>query len=68
MKSNLKLKLRIIEIFGSQAKFSRKLGIYQPKISWVVTGHWNLDEKEQKMWAEALMCKSEEIFSTEAIE
>jgi hypothetical protein len=45
---NFELKAAIIRKFGSQVVASRKLGIREAKLSYIVCGHAKPSEKEQK--------------------
>jgi transcriptional regulator with XRE-family HTH domain len=59
---NKALKVRIIEIFGTQADFAQALGADESFISRVVRGRRDLDKVDQNRWAKALKCKRETIF------
>ena len=60
---NLKLKLRIIEKFGTQADFAQKENIPAPVVSEVIRGRRKLKGEDQTLWAKKLGCKPEDIFS-----
>jgi len=51
---NLKLKFRIIELFGNQANFAQRMGLQESLVSRVVRGRRNLSKKDQKKWAKIL--------------
>lgn len=55
---NRTLKARIIERFGNQVEFSRKIGASEPLISRVLHGYATLDKDERKRWALVLGAKS----------
>ncbi|WP_076750772.1 helix-turn-helix domain-containing protein [Desulfatitalea tepidiphila] len=59
---NIKLKLKIIEHFGTQADFAQKIGTDDAAVSRVVRGRRTLPEDKQVLWAEMLQCDREEIF------
>jgi hypothetical protein len=62
MEINLKLKLKIIEKFGSQIHFARVSGVDESKVSKVMRGWRTLTPLEQKKWANVLGCRVKEIF------
>lgn len=57
-----KLKLRIIERFGTQADFAQAVGAHESLVSRIICGRRVLNEKDQKKWASILKCKPEELF------
>lgn len=59
---NKKLKLKIIEIFNTQADFAQAIGEDDSKISRVIRGRRCLSQSEQNKWAKFLKCKRYEIF------
>ncbi len=63
MNSNINLKLRIAEQFGSQTIFASKIRTHQSFVSDVVRGRVNLTIIEQRNWAKFLDCHIDEIFS-----
>ncbi|VBB41791.1 hypothetical protein TRIP_B170093 [uncultured Desulfatiglans sp.] len=60
--ANLVLKGKIVEKFGSQVAFSRKLKVHDSLVSKVVRGWRGLSEKEQSRWAGLLGTDAKEIF------
>lgn len=59
---NLKLKAKIIEKYGTQISFSRKLKKHTSFISLVLRGHKNLEDREKRRWARLLKSTPEELF------
>jgi len=59
---NKTLKYRIIQRYGSQADFAQALNLAESEVSRVVRGRRTLPSGVQKVWAEALGCKVEEVF------
>ncbi len=59
---NIRLRLKIIEYFGNQSIFAKKLNIQDSVVSLVVRGRYNLTVDEQLSWAKELDCKKENIF------
>ncbi len=64
---NKALKVRIIEIFGTQADFAQALGMDESYVSRVIRGRRELDTANQNRWAELLKCKSENIFGNQKV-
>jgi len=59
---NFLLKIAILQRFGTQRKFARKIRVHESIISGVVKGRINLTPEEQEQWAEKLGCTRGEIF------
>ena len=59
---NLKLKIRIIEVFGSQTKFANAVGMTEQKVSRIITGRTPINEEEKIEFALTLNSKVEDIF------
>lgn len=59
---NRKLRLKIIEVFDSQANFAQAARIHEPLVSRIVLGREKLSPEKQEQWASILGCKREEIF------
>ena len=59
---NMRLRLKIIEHFGSQVHFAHVLGQDEAKVSKVVRGWKTLSKKDQKKWSRTLGCDVNEIF------
>ena len=59
---NRKLKARIIEKFGSQSDFSEAIKMQESTISRVVRGRRELNEEDQKIWAEVLDTELKDLF------
>ena len=59
---NMKLKLRIIERFNTQADFAQALGVDESVVSRVVRRRRTLDTETQNAWACLLACEPETIF------
>ena len=59
---NTKLRLKIVERFGSQAEFSTQIPEDETVISRVILGRRELSDEKKKVWAEALGCKVKDIF------
>jgi transcriptional regulator with XRE-family HTH domain len=64
---NKALKLKIIEIFGTQADFAQALGVDESYISRVIRGRRMLDSTNQNRWSKLLKCKSETIFGNQKV-
>jgi len=62
---NQKLKAKIIEKYGTQADFAAAIDTDETLISRVVRRRRKLSPHIQKKWADALKCKSKDIFSDE---
>jgi len=60
---NIKLKLKIIEKFGSQADFAGFISEHEALISRVIRCRHDLSAQKKQKWAEALGCRTAEIFS-----
>jgi len=63
---NQKLKAKIIEKYGTQADFAQAIDIDETLISRVVRRRRKLNPAIQKKWADALECKSEDLFADES--
>jgi len=63
---NKALKLKIIEMFGTQADFAKELEVDESYVSRVIRGRRELDLPIQNRWAKLLKCKSENIFENES--
>ena len=59
---NLKLKARIIQLYGSQEEFSSQTGIHRTEISKVISGRWEVCRATKAKYANRLECMIEEIF------
>jgi len=59
---NKKLKLKIVEWFGTQADFGQAIGEDDSFVSRIVRGRRVLSNKRKRVWADALNCKPEDIF------
>lgn len=57
------LKVRIIEMFGSQRFFAAKLGVSESFVSYVLTGKRSLTEKDRQAWSEALQTPVDQLLS-----
>jgi transcriptional regulator with XRE-family HTH domain len=62
---NRKLKGKIVEVFGSQADFSKAIGVDEATVSRVVRRRRNLSFQEMHRWASLLSCAPEDIFPGE---
>lgn len=51
---NIKLKGRIIQIYGSQSEFADKIGLSQVSVSHKLNGKTKFFPKDIKKWCEAL--------------
>jgi len=60
---NKKLKLKIVERFGSQAEFSTRVAEDETVISRVILERRKLNPERQRIWAKSLGCKIEDIFT-----
>ena len=59
---NKKLKAQIFLKYGTQADFVEAIKEHATIISMVVSGRRQLNPERQRVWAEALNCKTAEIF------
>lgn len=59
---NKKLKGKIIERFGSQFEFARKIAAHEADVSRVIRGRKDLSQDERDRWAKILQCKPADIF------
>ena len=59
---NMKLKLEIIEKFGSQADFALAANLDEPYVSRVVNGRRSLTDAQRKHWARLLSTTTAKIF------
>ena len=57
-----KLKSKIIEHFGSQWQFARKLNAHESLVSKVIRGRRSLSLEDQNRWARALKCSRADLF------
>ncbi len=62
---NMKLRLKIIECFGNQSKFAKKLNIQDSVISLVVRGRYNLTLKNSCLGQKHLIA-SKKIYSRQS--
>ena len=53
---NIQLKVKIIEICGSQSDFAQKIGVHESTISRVIRGRKSLSPEEIEVWSKALRC------------
>ena len=60
---DLKLKAKIVERFGTQADFSQAVAEDESFISRVIRGRRTLSQDRCRIWAEALGCCEEELFT-----
>lgn len=59
---NKKLKLKIIEIFGTQADFAQKIKVDESVVSRVLRGRRTLGKGDRQKWAETLKCDEKELW------
>ncbi len=59
---NIPLKIKIIEVFGSQSDFALKQRVNESLVSRVVRGRRSIPDEAKKEWAKTLKCKPEEVF------
>lgn len=62
---NLKLKFRILEKYGSQARFSQVVKERETYISRAIHGRYQPDCETCQEWARALDCQPNDIFPQE---
>lgn len=62
MATNLKLKARIVEVFGSQSEFADKLRLQESVVSRVIRGYKHLTVEEQNRWAKSLATTAPKLF------
>lgn len=60
---NKKLKLKIIDQYGSQVRFAYENKENEALVSKVIHGWRKLDPEKKIKWAEWLGCKVEDIFT-----
>jgi transcriptional regulator with XRE-family HTH domain len=63
---NLRLKSRIILLFGTAEDFAEQIGVHPSIVSRVVRGRRKLTAESEKKWAEALKCAPDNIFKHDA--
>ena len=56
------LKLRIIELFDTQADFAQALGVAESVVSRVVRGRKTPTKDEEELWARMLKCERAALF------
>lgn len=59
---NKKLKLKIIERFGTQADFAQEIEVDESVVSRVLRGRRRLGSGEQRRWAKTLQCNEKELW------
>ena len=59
---NLQLKMKILEKFGSQWSFAKRINIHESYISQVIRGKRILSPEKKDEWARILKCKIFDIF------
>jgi ribosome-binding protein aMBF1 (putative translation factor) len=59
---NKRLKLKIIEMFGSQADFAQAIKEDESVVSRIIRGRRKLDDQQKRKWAAALDCNPDQIF------
>lgn len=64
---NKKLKLRIIERYGSQTRFAYENGENEALVSKVIHGWRELDPERQIIWAKALKSTPAELFGRDQV-
>ena len=62
------LKLKIIEVYGTQADFAQRIGRDESYVSRVIRGRRKLDLIAQQNWADALGCRPRELFKEDSQE
>ncbi len=66
MSTNLKLKVRIYQVWGYHpdklVKALKELGIEEPRVAEVVNGELELSDADKKKFAMALSCDVKDIF------
>lgn len=62
---NIVLKLKIMQVYGTQADFAQRIGTDDSLVSRIVRGRRKLDPIEQEKWADALGCNPQELFQAE---
>jgi hypothetical protein len=65
IKMNWELKKRIGEKYRNQWEFAHQVGTCETIVSKVVRGRRQLSPEQQRKWADALECKTKDIFSDE---
>lgn len=58
----MRLRLPMIEIFGSQADFGKAVGRDEPFVSRVVNGRKRLSDDEKALWAKKLGRRVQDLF------
>lgn len=61
-KMNRRLRLKIIERFGTQADFASKVKADETLVSRVIRGRRAISKEMRAAWADALRCAPEDIF------
>lgn len=65
---NIKLKIKILEKFGTQADFAMAVKAHESDVSRVMRERRTITPESQKIWAAALDCDPQEIFGSQASE
>jgi hypothetical protein len=60
---NWVLKMKIFEVYGTQADFAQGIKFDETLVSRVVRGRRQLKPPIQKVWADALKCRPKDLFS-----
>ena len=60
---NLHLKLKIIEHYGGQWRFAAVIGEHESIVSKVMRCQRLLSDEKKRIWAKALRCNVEDIFT-----
>jgi transcriptional regulator with XRE-family HTH domain len=62
---NLALKIKILQIYGTQSDFAQQIGSDDSFVSRIIRERRKLDPIKQEKWAEALGCEPSELFQAE---
>ncbi len=60
---NWKLKVKIVEKFGTQWRFAQHVGVDDSLVSKAITGATRLQPEQKEKWAKALKAPVEELFA-----
>ena len=63
---NLILKLKIMQVYRTQADFAQHVGTDDTLVSRIVRGRRKLDANNQQKWAAALGCEPSELFQVDS--
>ena len=64
---NFILKIKILQLYGTQADFAQQIGSDDSFVSKVIRERRKLDPINQEKWAAALGCEPSELFQVDSV-